>query len=35
GVADDNYEEAPVFDDDQSEDELEMGDDVSVLIGKE
>ncbi|GJT47708.1 hypothetical protein Tco_0973865 [Tanacetum coccineum] len=35
GVADDDYEEAPVFDDDQSEDELEMGDDVFVLIGKE
>ncbi|GJW83237.1 reverse transcriptase domain-containing protein [Tanacetum coccineum] len=38
GVADDEYEEPPMFDDDQYEeelDELEMGDDVFVLIGKE
>ncbi|GKE67402.1 hypothetical protein Tco_1521563, partial [Tanacetum coccineum] len=35
GVADNNYEGAPVFDDDQFEDELEMGDDAFVLIGKE
>ncbi|GJW26530.1 zinc finger, CCHC-type containing protein [Tanacetum coccineum] len=35
GVADDDYERPPVFDDDQFEDELEMGDDAFVIIGKE
>ncbi|GKB20837.1 hypothetical protein Tco_0854760 [Tanacetum coccineum] len=35
GVADNNYEGAPVFDDDQFEDELEMGDDAFMLIRKE
>ncbi|GKB73969.1 hypothetical protein Tco_0935381 [Tanacetum coccineum] len=35
GVVDDNYEGPLVFNDDQFEDELEMGDDAFVLIGKE
>nr|GEV69031.1 putative reverse transcriptase domain-containing protein [Tanacetum cinerariifolium] len=35
GVAGDDYEEPPIFDDDQFEDELEMRDDAFVLIGKE
>nr|GEZ51381.1 hypothetical protein [Tanacetum cinerariifolium] len=35
GVAGDDYEGPSVFDDDQFEDELEMGDDIFVLIGKE
>nr|GFB45651.1 putative reverse transcriptase domain-containing protein [Tanacetum cinerariifolium] len=35
GVAGDDYEGPPIFDDDQFEDELEMGDDDFVLIGKE
>ncbi|GJR27253.1 hypothetical protein Tco_1103485 [Tanacetum coccineum] len=35
GVADDDYEGPLVFDDDQFEDELEMGDDAFVLSGKE
>nr|GEW23922.1 putative reverse transcriptase domain-containing protein [Tanacetum cinerariifolium] len=35
GVAGDDYEGPPIFDDDQFEDELEMGDDAFVLIGKE
>nr|GEW38486.1 putative reverse transcriptase domain-containing protein [Tanacetum cinerariifolium] len=35
GVASDDYEGPPIFDDDQFEDELEMGDDAFVLIGKE
>nr|GEW64013.1 putative reverse transcriptase domain-containing protein [Tanacetum cinerariifolium] len=35
GVASDDYEGPPMFDDDQFEDELEMGDDAFVLIGKE
>nr|GEU50935.1 putative reverse transcriptase domain-containing protein [Tanacetum cinerariifolium] len=35
GVAGDDYERPPIFDDDQFEDELKMGDDVFVLIWKE
>nr|GFC38732.1 hypothetical protein [Tanacetum cinerariifolium] len=35
GVAVDDYEGPPMFDDDQFKDELEMGDDAFVLIGKE
>nr|GFA53301.1 putative reverse transcriptase domain-containing protein [Tanacetum cinerariifolium] len=35
GVAGDDYEGPPMFDDDQFEDELEMGDDAFMLIGKE
>nr|GEX11547.1 hypothetical protein [Tanacetum cinerariifolium] len=35
GVAGDDYEGPPMFDDDQFEDELEMGDDDFVLIEKE
>nr|GFC28979.1 hypothetical protein [Tanacetum cinerariifolium] len=35
GVAGDDYEGPSIFDDDQFEDELEMGDDAFVLIGKE
>nr|GEU83875.1 hypothetical protein [Tanacetum cinerariifolium] len=35
GVAGDDYEGPPILDDDQFEDELEMGDDAFVLIGKE
>nr|GEY61626.1 hypothetical protein [Tanacetum cinerariifolium] len=35
GVASDDYEGPPIFDDDQFEDELEMGDDAFVLRGKE
>ncbi|GJV92506.1 putative nucleotidyltransferase, ribonuclease H [Tanacetum coccineum] len=35
GVADDDYEGPSMFDDDQFEDEMEMGDDAFVLIGKE
>nr|GEZ69273.1 putative reverse transcriptase domain-containing protein [Tanacetum cinerariifolium] len=35
GVAGDDYEGPPIFEDDQFEDELEMGDDAIVLIGKE
>nr|GEW65065.1 putative reverse transcriptase domain-containing protein [Tanacetum cinerariifolium] len=35
GVAGDDYEGPPIFDDDQFKDELEMGDDAFVLIGKE
>nr|GFB70740.1 putative reverse transcriptase domain-containing protein [Tanacetum cinerariifolium] len=35
GVAGDDYEGPPMFNDDQFEDELEMGDDAFVLIGKE
>nr|GFB87543.1 putative reverse transcriptase domain-containing protein [Tanacetum cinerariifolium] len=34
GVAGNDYEGPPIFDDDQFEDELEMGDDAFVLIGK-
>nr|GFD00096.1 putative reverse transcriptase domain-containing protein [Tanacetum cinerariifolium] len=34
GVAGDDYEGPPMFDDEQFEDELEMGDDAFVLIGK-
>nr|GFC98736.1 hypothetical protein [Tanacetum cinerariifolium] len=35
GVAGDDYEGPSMFDDDQFKDELEMGDDAFVLIGKE
>ncbi|GKE12381.1 retrovirus-related pol polyprotein from transposon TNT 1-94 [Tanacetum coccineum] len=35
GMVNDDYEGPPVFDDDQFEDELEMGDDAFVLIRKE
>nr|GFB83736.1 putative reverse transcriptase domain-containing protein [Tanacetum cinerariifolium] len=35
GVAGNDYEGPSIFDDDQFEDELEMGDDAFVLIGKE
>nr|GFC59091.1 putative reverse transcriptase domain-containing protein [Tanacetum cinerariifolium] len=35
GVAGDDYEGPLIFDDDQFEDELEMGDGAFVLIGKE
>nr|GFA96021.1 putative reverse transcriptase domain-containing protein [Tanacetum cinerariifolium] len=35
GVAGDDYEGPSIFDDDHFEDELEMGDDAFVLIGKE
>nr|GFA80482.1 putative reverse transcriptase domain-containing protein [Tanacetum cinerariifolium] len=35
GVAGNDYEGPPIFDDDQFEDELEMGDDSFLLIGKE
>nr|GEW06376.1 putative reverse transcriptase domain-containing protein [Tanacetum cinerariifolium] len=35
GVAGNDYEGPLIFDDDQFEDELEMGDDAFVLIGKE
>nr|GEW18453.1 putative reverse transcriptase domain-containing protein [Tanacetum cinerariifolium] len=35
GVAGDDYEGPPIFDDDQFKDELEMGDDAFVLIGKD
>nr|GEW39609.1 putative reverse transcriptase domain-containing protein [Tanacetum cinerariifolium] len=35
GVAGDDYEGPLIVDDDQFEDELEMGDDAFVLIGKE
>ncbi|GKG61705.1 hypothetical protein Tco_0621414, partial [Tanacetum coccineum] len=35
GSSDNDYEEHPVFDDDQFEEELEMLDDAFVLIGKE
>nr|GEY03237.1 hypothetical protein [Tanacetum cinerariifolium] len=35
GVAGNDYEGPPIFDDDQFKDELEMGDDAFVLTGKE